>query len=205
MDDQDRPETWLAEWTSRDRTTVEDVTFADASATALRAVSVHFEECTFRRLVLHEAHFTSCRFLDCRFEDCDLSGARFPDSTFRGGTFARCKLSGTDLSVSPTCAVDAFEACRLDGAILVGLALPKLRIEGGSARGAAFEGADLREAVLRDVDLTEARFGDADLRRADLRGSHGYVIDPRTTRVEGLRCTLPAAAGLLVGLGVRID
>ena len=70
--------------------------------------------------------------------------------------------------------------------------------------GADFDEATLRRAVVDDCSLAGARFVRADLRDADLRGARDYVIDPRETRVEGLRVDVTGALGLLAPFGVAV-
>ena len=170
-----------------------------------RIVERRFYECTFTSCDFRGAHFTSCRFLSCTFEDCDLSNAILSDATLREPRFERCKLLGIDWAEVVHLDPPWMHECALDHGGFVGLSIPGATITKCTVRDTSFAEADLSGADLRHTDFTGTEFTGADLRKADLRHAKHYVLDPRTVRVEGLRCTLPDAVALLEGLGVKLE
>jgi len=163
------------------------------------------EDCTFRECRFVGAVLTDCRFVTCTFEDCDLSGVVLSGVALHEVRFLRCKLRGVDFAEAFSLRLPEFEECMLDQAGYVGVALPGLTLEKCSAREACFQDAKLQRANFCGTDLHGALFSGADLRKADLRNAKDYVIDPRVTRVEGARASLPEAAAMLIALGVRLD
>jgi uncharacterized protein YjbI with pentapeptide repeats len=116
-----------------------------------------------------------------------------------------CKVLGVDFTECADFGLDGFNGCQLDHSSFIGQTLPKLRIVDCSAHGLHCEDARLPEADLRGSDFQDARFARADLRKADLRRARNYVIDPRVTRMDGVRCSLPEAVGLLRGLDLKLE
>ena len=163
------------------------------------------EDCTFRECRFVGVTFTDCRFVTCSFEDCDLSGVNFSGVALHEVRFQGCKLRGVDFAAAFSLRLPEFKECMLDEAGFVGVTLPGLKRTRCSAREACFQDAKLQRAEFRGTELRGALFSGADLRKADLRDAQEYVIDPRVTRVEGVRASLPEAAAMLVAMGLRLD
>lgn len=150
-----------------------------------------------------------CRFERCTVEQVDLSGARLPDTVLDACTFVEVRALGTAWGslARPTIPPDpsTWTDCRLDLGAFGGADLSGARFERCSFVEADLDGAVLRGARLDGCDLRGARVIRCDLREADLRGSHGYVIDPRENEVAGLTVDLTGSLGLLAPFGLEVD
>jgi fluoroquinolone resistance protein len=163
-----------------------------------------FEECDLRELRLH-----ACEFVDSDLLMCDLGLLDVAGSRFRGVTLEACHVVGVEWSRAFTdtqwrVEVDAKE-CVLNFCSYAGLDLRRRRFEGCTIHEALFDGCDLRDASFRHSDLSGTQVEGCDLRGADLRTARNYAIAAGRNRVEGLRASLPEAAGLLTGLGIDLD
>lgn len=126
-------------------------------------------------------------FHDVRFEECRLLGVDFGRASRKLPLrleFVRCDLSYASFAETP---------------------VKDLRIEDSTVRDADFTKAAIAGAVLSGADLAGAVFRAADLRKADLRTARGYTIDPKETRLEGAKFSLPEALSLLAAFGVELE
>lgn len=169
---------------------------------------VTYHEVHFDGLNLVEHELRGAAFFDCSFEECDLTCADLTDCTLRGVRFGGCRLRGVDLGVLHDDALGveaAFERCDLDHLRAHELDLRSCRFFGGHAREAEFTRCDLRGVTFDQIDLRGARFQQCDLRRADLRHASGYLIDPATNGVRGLKVALPEALSFLRVLHLDVE
>lgn len=96
----------------------------------------------------------------------DLSGANLSWANLAGGSLVDTYLENADLSHASLRNVD-LSGAKLRGAKLVGADL----------RGATLHQTDLTGANLKGCDLTDAKLFRATLDHADLRFSHGLMVD----------------------------
>lgn len=199
--------TLLDELAGRDD--VRDETLTGSIEPGERLEGITFTGCTFDGSVLAQAALTRCTFESCIFERVDLSGTRLTDSVVDGCTLVEIRALGTAWGSLARPIIppepSTFRRCRLGMGAFGGADLSGARFE-----ECRMEEADLDETVLRGAtfvscDLTSARFVRTDLRDADLRGSHGFVLDPQANDVRGLRVDLTGALGLLAPFGVVVD
>ena len=186
----------------------EDTTFASLGDLLSRGdlTGAEFHTCVFRGLDLSEIFRAKrLRFFGCRFDSCNLSNLRTAGFVFRSPVFRGCKLMGVNWSDTSTLMDPIFEDCRMELASFQGLDLAKVSFKGSSLRDADFSEASLRNASLSECDLKGALFTGADLSGADLRGAEGYFIDPKFTRLAGLRCSYPGALSFLSALEIRVE
>jgi len=162
-----------------------------------------FEECDLRELRLHRCDFVDSDLLACDLGLLDVAESRFGGVTLEachavGIVWSRADTSGRLLEVDVKDSVLNF--CTFDG-----LDLRTRRFEGCTIHEALFSNCDLRDASFRHSDLAGSQFEGCDLRGADVRTARHYAIVANRNRVEGLRASLPEAAGLLAGLGIDLD
>ncbi|HPB73342.1 MAG TPA: pentapeptide repeat-containing protein [Phycicoccus sp.] len=163
--------------------------------------------CTLTGVSLSEARLLGCTFVECRFESVDLSMTDLTDSRFTGCTFVGSRmlaLGWASTSSSPVFDPNHFEDCRMEHASFAGSDVTAFTFRRCRLREADFTEAVARRVDFAGSDLAAARFDRTDLRDASLAGATGWVLDPRTNTVRGLRIDLDGAAGLLDPLGVHL-
>ncbi|PPK87595.1 uncharacterized protein YjbI with pentapeptide repeats [Neolewinella xylanilytica] len=168
--------------------------------------ATEYDGCSFTACRLAGADLSGIRFLDCTFQDCDLSNATLTGTSFQNVRFASCKLLGLSFDAGdPLAFAVTFTDRRLQHASFHKLKLTRCGFTGCDLTEADFTQADLTGITLVDCDLARATFDNTDLRKADLRDSRHYRIDPTQNRVRGARFSLPEAVGLLQTFGVKIN
>ena len=169
----------------------------------------HFRDCVFEECDLHELRLVDCELNDSDLLGCDMRLLDVQGSRFGGVTLEACHVVGVEWHRATTSGERPLEVDAQDSILsfcsFVGLDLRKRRFEGCTMHEVLFETCDLRDASLRHSDLAGAQFSGCDLRGADLRTARHYAIVASANRVEGLRVTLPHAAGLLAGLGIELE
>lgn len=191
------------------RTSVVDEVLTGGLADGERLAAVELVGCTIRDVSWAGAEIRDVHLEGCTFERVDLSRARLPDTVLDGCTFVGCKGLATSWSMlrsrvlapEPSTWVD----CQLSMGSFTGLDLTGARFERCSLTEVDLDESVLTGAVVEDCSLAGARFHEADLRGADLRGARDYVIDARTTKVEGLLVDPVGALGLLAPFGVVVE
>ncbi|NYF99233.1 pentapeptide repeat-containing protein [Janibacter cremeus] len=174
-----------------------------------RLADVELVGCTLRDASWAGAQLSGVRFEQCTVERVDLSRVSLPDSVLDGCTFTGCKALATSWStmgapvISPQ--PSTWADCQLSMGSFSGLDLTGARFERCVLVDVDFDGAILTDVVVEDCSLAGARFVRADLRGADLRGARDYVIDVRSTRVEGLRVDPVGALGLLAPFAISVE
>ncbi len=170
---------------------------------------MELEGCRFDASVLEKGILRDCVLTDCSFTGCNLSmvvldGTRFTDCRFidcKALAVAWGSAAPTPLSTRPW----DFERCRLELGSFRDAPARGSRFADCSMRECDLAGADLRGAELNGCDLGAAIFAGTDLREASLVGSTGYVVDPGTNRVRGLRVDGAGAGGILRALGLVVE
>lgn len=180
-----------------------DEVFRDLELGGEELGALDFQDCRFVGCDFSEGRWHGIRFLDCEFEGCDLSNLRLAGARFSDVTFRTCKLVGVDFAGADLLG-PRFHGCKLDYSLLTRIDLRHGCLEACSAREVDLTGADLRKVDCAGTDFTGATFSGTDLREADLSAATGYVLRPADNRLEGAKVTLPAAIGLLHGLGVEL-
>lgn len=164
-----------------------------------------YTQCVFKQCSFVKADLIGAVFVECTFDGCDLSLARIRQAAFRDVAFIDCKMLGLSFeqangflfAVKPTNSI-------LDSCSFQRMTLKGMHFAGCRMHGTDLSGADLSGAIMDDCDLQEAVFDGTDLQRADLRTSHGFIIDPERNRLKGARFSTGNVAGLLAKYGVRI-
>lgn len=174
-----------------------------------RLADVELVGCTVQDATWAGATLAGVRFEGCSIERVDLSRVNLPDTVLDGCSFTGCKALATSWSMmrSPGIAPDPtrWVDCLLSMGSFTGLDLSGARFERCSLTDVDLDETVLTGAVFDDCTLAGARFVDADLREADLRGARDFVIDVRTTQVEGLRVDPVGALGLLAPFGISLE
>lgn len=168
--------------------------------------SCEYYKCTFVKCNFSKADLSDVDFDECTFENCDLTMAKLKNSGMRDLRFDHCKLLGLDFSVCNQFRFGArFSDCILDYSIFFKLKIPKTLFANCSLKEAEFAEADLSSALFDNCDLENAGFAFTDLRKADLRTSANYRIDPEQTRIRGARFSYPALLGLLTKYDISVE
>lgn len=186
-----------------------DVDLTEGLAPGEVLEGAEFEGCRFDGCVLEKAVIRSCTFVDCTFTGCNLSMADLDGSRFTDCRFVDCKALAVAWSRAGAAPLSTrpwdFERCRLDLGSFRDVEAASSRFADCSMREVDLAGADLRRGVLTGADLAGATFAATDLCDADLTGASGYLLDPGTNRIRGLRVDVPGAAGILRAMGVLVD
>lgn len=150
------------------------------------------------------AEFRACHLTESWIEATDFNNSNFQGATLTDAVFARCKLTGANLSEAKTVNL------ALDGTLLSQARLPGISFRKGRLTGISFEMADLRkcdfrdtvfeDCSLRDANLAECRFDGADLRGADLGGIR--LLNAKQFR--GATISRDQAGQLLAELGLKV-
>jgi uncharacterized protein YjbI with pentapeptide repeats len=113
-----------------------------------------------------------------------------------GVDFSACRGFGLDLT---------FSNCTMRYACFSTMQLEGTTFDDCSLVGADFSETDLSGATLANCDLRDAVFAATNLEKADLRGSTGFVIDPRRNRITNARLSLSSLPGLLTEYHLKIE
>ena len=183
-----------------------DEHFRNQDFTASGLEVTEYDGCSFTACRLADVDVSEVRFLDCSFQDCDLSNATLTGTSLQNVRFENSKLLGLTFDdCAPLAFAARFSGCRMQHASFQKMKLIRCGFTGCDLTEADFTGADMTGINLTDCDLDRATFEGTDLRKADLRESRHYRIDPTQNRVRGARFSLPEALGLLQTFGVKID
>jgi uncharacterized protein YjbI with pentapeptide repeats len=183
---------------------------ATASDTALppllspRGQATRIDRNIWTSVTLADPKANGLRMQDTRIENSDLANI-----VLTGSILERVEIISTRLT-GATCAEAQFKSvlfkeCKLDFAHLRMTRLRQCVFENCNLTDADFYGADLSGAIFRDCDLSRADLSQAKLVNADIRGC----------RLDGLRGTPGAMAGLIISpdqaallitlFGVRVE
>ena len=192
----------------RDGGTYRDRTFREIRVSGeLRAATFH--DCVFENCDLREIKLLDCRLVDTDLLTCDLGLASVEGSVFEGVTIEASHAVGINWSIARTDPNRPLDVDMKDSVLSFStferLALRRRRFEGCTIHEAAFVDCDLTDASFRGSDLAGTEFRDCDLSGADLRKARNYRIDVRHNVVRGMAVLWHDAAGLLHGLGVRVE
>lgn len=181
-----------------------DETFAELELTGTRLRGAVFEGCTFTRCRFEDSQLDDCRFIDCRIEQGDWIGLRLPNTTLVDVHFEGGRAMAIDWAdVRKLTLRVSFTGMKLDYSTFADLPLKRTVFTECSLIEADFGGADLTGARFADCDLSRARFHHANLTRADLRGSRGLVVDPKTCRFRDTKVEPDTALLVLRTLGLQ--
>lgn len=165
-----------------------------------------YENCRFVNLDLGGADLSGKVFMECRFEGCNLSNAKLHKTAFREVTFSACKMVGLHFEdCLPFFTPPEFLNCQLNLSTFVQCKLPGMKMTNCILEEADLSMADLSGADLSGSDLFKAVFDHTDLRKADLRTSIRYSIDPTANKLKNARFSLGGTPGLLAYFGIIID
>ena len=142
--------------------------------------------CVFRHNVWQQATLQKSGFVDVIFDKCDLSGCDFTGAVFSRVRFQGCRLTGANFAETVFRDV-AFTDCRA----------PYLNLASAKAQRLLFADCRLTEASFQELKWTAA------FQRCDLTGATFHFaplkgINLTTSRIDGLRVSLPDLKGTIV-------
>ena len=177
-----------------------------ASQTNSIPEKAEYEHCSFDGFDFNTINLSGYIFIDCTFESCNLSMCGLSQTSFRNVIFKNCKLLGLRWD---HCQVFMFavhfENCKLDMSNFYGVRLKKANFKSSSLKDVDFTEADMTDVSLDDCDCSGAVFEQTNLANADLRTAIHYIINPNQNNVKNAKFNWPAANGLLVSFGVKIE
>jgi uncharacterized protein YjbI with pentapeptide repeats len=171
------------------------------------------EQETFEQLALDAPDLEGCRFVDCTFRSVTLGPGRGDRSSWRGGSLAAVRFTGTALPRTTWLDV-TIRGSALAGCELYGSTLRRVRLEGCLLDSVNLRDATLRDVVLDDctvrhVDLGSARltdvaFRDCTIERLDLTAATLSRVDLRGSRLDIAR-GFDRLTGVTVDPGQLLD
>lgn len=165
-----------------------------------------YEACVIKDFDINGKSLSGYVFIDCIFEGCNLSLCALSQAAFRNTRFRHCKLLGLRWDdCQPFMFAVHFENCKLDMSSFYAVRLKKAQFIGCSLLEVDFTEADLSEATIDDCDCTGTVFDQTNLTYADFRSARQYIIDPTQNAIKNATFSWPAASGLLVGFGVKVE
>ncbi|MEO0897309.1 MAG: pentapeptide repeat-containing protein [Bacteroidota bacterium] len=184
----------------------QDQSFENQNLSGDRFPEGEYEYCTFKGGNYKEANMEGVTFVECTFKDCDLSLATLLETAFREVEFIDCKLIGLHFEDCKKFGLDmSFTNCQLEHSSFFGLPLKKTTFNSCLMKGVDFTEADLTEARLKACKLKEAKFERTILKKADLRLSTGFEIDPEINQITGAQFSAEGLIGLLKKYKLKVD
>lgn len=163
-----------------------------------------FIGCDFSALDLSEKSFKDTLFNECIFTKCDLSNISLSGARFRDVTFNDCKILGVDFTQVSLSEDLSFAESVLDFAVFQGLDIRNLKMINCSVNDADFAGSNLVGSNFSGTCLKNTSFNDCDLSKANFTDASDYFIDPKFTRIDKAKFSLPEAMVFFEALNIDI-
>jgi uncharacterized protein YjbI with pentapeptide repeats len=186
---------------------ISDATASDTNLPPLlspRGQSIRIDRCIWNSITLADPKAHGLHLHDACIDNSDLANIDLKSSSLERVEITSTRLTGATFTDAHLKNV-LFKECKLDFAHLRMARLQQCVFEKCNLTDADFYGADLSGAIFRDCDLSRADLSQAKLVNADIRGC----------RLDGLRGTPGAMAGLIISpdqaallitlFGVRVE
>jgi fluoroquinolone resistance protein len=170
------------------------------------AIGIEFEQCQFKdcdftKAILKETKFIECEFVNCNFSNVDVLKTSFQDCHFIG-----CKMIGIGFHECNSFNLSLkFEACNLAHSSFAQMNLTNCSFKKCDLTGSDFGYADLSTILITECDLADTLFEQTNLKKADLRESVNYLIDPDNNQIKSAKFSKEHIAGLLIKYEIVID
>lgn len=165
-----------------------------------------YDYCRFINCDLSEVDYRGVSFSECVFEGCNLSLGKFNETGLKDVQFKDCKLLGLSFDSCNDFGFEVgFEDCALDNSVFYNVNLSKSHFKSCRLHGVDFVEANCEEAVFLNCDFKEAMFDQTNLKKADLRSSFNFILNPSTNRVKEARFSKSSLEGLLASFDIKID
>jgi len=165
-----------------------------------------YEACVIKDFDINGINLSGYVFIDCVFEGCNLSLCKLSQTAFRNVQFNGCKLLGLRWEDCHTFLFSVnFEKSNLDMGNFYGMKLKKTNFKECSIREVDFTDADLSDSLFEACDFTNAVFDQSNLSNSDFSTSNQYVINPSNNIMKNAKFSWPAAKGLLLEFGIKVE
>jgi len=185
---------------------ITDRVYEKADFTVTDLPKADFEGCRFVRCSFSGSDLSGYNFTECEFEDCNLSSAKIIQTTFNDIKFRDSKLLGLHFeNANEFLFTLNFENCTLNLSSFYKRKMKKTVFIRCSLHEVDFTDTDLTEAAFNECDLQLAKFENSILKKADLRTSFNYSIDPSLNKLRKARFSLPGVLRLLDKYDIVIE
>ena len=143
--------------------------------------------------------------MNCVFTNCNLANQDFTNTTLRDVRFESCNLIGINWCNLNRLEGLNFNKCKLNFSSFQGRKLKKMKVLDCLAVDVDFSDADLTDSHFSNTVLAGASFNRATLINSDFRSAKDYLFDLRTTKVKGMKLSMPEAMNLITVLGAEVE
>lgn len=164
-----------------------------------------FEDCEFSGINFTDYKFKNTSFMNCNLTNCNLANQDFTNATIRDVQFESCNLMGIDWRKLKRLEGPIFNKCKLNFSSFEGRKLKKVKVLDCLAIDVDFSDTDLTGSQFSNTILGGTSFNRATLINSDFRSAKDYLFDLRTTKVKGMKLSMPEAIKLITVLGAEIE
>lgn len=164
-----------------------------------------FEDCEFSGINFTDYKFKATNFTNCIFTNCNLANQDFTNATIRDVQFESCNLMGIDWRILKRLEGPIFNKCKLNFSSFEGRKLKKVKVLDCLAIDVDFSDTDLTDSQFSNTTLSGTNFNRATLVNSDFRSAKDYLFDLRTTKIKGMKLSMPAAINLITVLGAEVE
>lgn len=164
-----------------------------------------FEDCEFSGINFLDYKLKSTSFLNCRFTNCNLANQDLTNADMREIHFESCNLIGINWCSLKRFEDPCFIDCKLNFSSFQGYKLKKIKVLNCMALDVDFSDTDLSDSQFSNTTLGGANFNKAILINSDFRSAKDYLFDIRTTKIKGMKLSMPEAINLITVLGAEVE
>lgn len=164
-----------------------------------------FEDCAFLGINFANYKLKAVSFTNCIFTNCNLANQDLTSATIRDVQFESCNLMGINWCNLNRLEAPNFNKCKLNFSSFQGHKLKKMKVLDCSAIDVDFSETDLTDSQFSNTNLGGTNFNRATLINSDFRSAKDYLFDLRTTKIKGMKLSMPEAINLITVLGAEVD
>lgn len=164
-----------------------------------------YDGCKFEACIFSGIDLSGFEFEDCIFSNCDFSNTKISGVAFKNVQFEHCKLIGLQFDeCNPFLLEFHFNVCILNYSSFYQLKIIKTIFTKCILQEVDFTETNLSEANFTECDFSGAMFNATNLRKADLRTSYNFSINPEQNQISGAKFSLETLPGLLHQYNIEI-